>query len=244
LKYFIQKVSEDLIKCLGISSHPRSHVGTVSHYGPHVCKNKRKDEKSVNFVTSIAKRFFVLFEMIILPVFIQILQKMKISLQLKYRLFILQEIFYTMVYDFDLISKHFIPMDIAFSKGIYCLIVKLSQRCNIQVGRLGTFSFPVGFYVYIGSAQNNLECRIERHLQREKKAHWHIDYLLRHGRIIHVHKFPGKKDKECVLSRKIGDRIDAMIPVRGFGSSDCFCISHLYLFQHDPSPGISRLEIK
>lgn len=81
-------------------------------------------------------------------------------------------------------------------------------------------------------------------MQREKKARWHIDYLSRHGQIVHIHKFPGKKDQECELSRRIGDKKDAAVPVKGFGSSDCSCISHLYLFQRDPNTGISRLEIK
>ncbi len=142
-----------------------------------------------------------------------------------------------------LLQKHLIIMDITFNKGIYCLIVELFHECSIRVGCLGTFRFPAGFYVYIGSAQNNLECRIERHLQRKKNFHWHIDYLLRYGQIARVHKFPGIKNKECVLSRKIGDMEDAAVLVKGFGSSDCLCISHLYFFQEDPSLKISMLEI-
>ena len=128
-------------------------------------------------------------------------------------------------------------MNRALSKGIYCLTIKLVKRCNIQVGCLGNFGFPRGFYVYVGSAQNNLEDRIERHLRRDKKMHWHIDYLLHYGQVICVHTYAGEKHTECVLSQKIGNLKNAMILVSGFGSSDCSCASHLYFFRITLIPG-------
>ena len=134
-------------------------------------------------------------------------------------------------------------MNRALSKGIYCLTIKLVKRCNIQVGCLGNFGFPGGFYVYVGSAQNNLEDRIERHLRRDKKMHWHIDYLLHYGQVICVHTYAGEKHTECVLSQKIGNLKNTMILVSGFGSSDCSCASHLYFFQDNPDSRISRLKI-
>ena len=127
---------------------------------------------------------------------------------------------------------------------MYCLIVQLSQKRHIKIGCLGTFRFPAGFYVYVGSAQNNLERRIERHLRQEKKVHWHIDYLLRYGQVVSVHTYAGEKDMECMLSHKIGNMKDASVAVKGFGSSDCSCNSHLYFFQDDPEPVISRFNIK
>ncbi len=130
---------------------------------------------------------------------------------------------------------------LVLKKGIYGLVVRVLQRSSLEIGRLGTFDFPAGFYVYVGSAQNNLEHRIKRHLQREKKVRWHIDYLLPYGRVVSVHTYAGEKKKECVLSRKIGKMRDASAPVKGFGSSDCSCYSHLYFFQH--APVISRLRI-
>ncbi len=42
------------------------------------------------------------------------------------------------------------------NKGIYGLVVQVLQRHSLQIGRLGKFDFPAGFYVYVGSAQNLL----------------------------------------------------------------------------------------
>lgn len=131
----------------------------------------------------------------------------------------------------------------ASKKGVYCLVVQLHRRHSLEIGRLGTFLFPAGFYVYVGSAQGNLEHRIRRHLRQEKKMRWHIDYLLRYGHVASVHTYAGEKKKECTLSREIEKMRYASVPVKGFGSSDCSCYSHLYFFQDDPGLQISRLKI-
>lgn len=132
----------------------------------------------------------------------------------------------------------------ALKRGVYCLVVQLHQRSCLEIGCLGTFDFPAGFYVYVGSAQNNLERRIERHLRQEKKRRWHIDYLLHYGEVISVHTYAGEGYMECVLSHKIGTMKDALSPVKGFGSSDCSCYSHLYFFQNNPRLRISVLKTK
>ena len=87
-----------------------------------------------------------------------------------------------------------------------------------------------------GSAQNNLEGRIERHLRRDKKMHWHIDYLLHYGQVICVHTYAAEKNAECILSQKIGNIKNAEILVSGFGSSDCSCAAHLYFFRITLTP--------
>ncbi len=115
--------------------------------------------------------------------------------------------------------------------GIYNLIIKFSNNKKIRVGRLGTFTFPKGFYVYTGSAQNNLEKRINRHLSNWKKFHWHIDYLLSYAKIIKVFRYVGDKKDECKLNQLIGRNDGAHPIVNRFGSSDCNCITHLYYFK-------------
>lgn len=62
--------------------------------------------------------------------------------------------------------------------------------------------FKKGYYVYIGSAMNNLESRVKRHLSKSKKLHWHIDYLLKHSQIVEVIYNLDKK-VECNLSKEI-----------------------------------------
>ena len=134
-------------------------------------------------------------------------------------------------------------MNHALTKGIYYLTIKLVKKHNIRVGCLGNFGFPRGFYVYVGSAQNNLEGRIKRHLRRDKKMRWHIDYLLHYGQVICVHTYAAEKNAECILSQKIGNMKTVLIPASGFGSSDCLCASHLYFFQDNPDFRISRLKL-
>ena len=62
--------------------------------------------------------------------------------------------------------------------GIYALEIDLCKDVNIRVGALGNVQFKEGCYVYIGSAQRNLEKRVQRHLRKEKKLFWHVDYFL------------------------------------------------------------------
>jgi Uri superfamily endonuclease len=107
--------------------------------------------------------------------------------------------------------------------------VKSAQK--IKVGKLGVFEFPHGYYVYIGSALNNLEARIARHFSKRKKKHWHIDYLLANAEII---DFFISQKKECELNSKVFEIPGAMIPVEKFGSADCSCKSHLAYFKENP----------
>ena len=112
-------------------------------------------------------------------------------------------------------------------KGIYVLIIQVSSDVAVQVGALGRLTFKKGIYAYVGSAQNNLAKRVYRHLAKEKREFWHIDYLLNSGatRIATVfHKQAGKTE-ECKLAEFIGNRGEAVV---GFGSSDCNCKSHLF----------------
>ncbi|HHT9124733.1 MAG TPA: GIY-YIG nuclease family protein [Candidatus Brocadiia bacterium] len=115
-------------------------------------------------------------------------------------------------------------------KGVYNLLIKLEKDRRLKVGMLGTFQFPKGYYVYTGSAQNNMEKRIARHLSHNKKMHWHINYLLRVAKVLKVVEYAGLKTDECRISRAIGKHSDAKIIVKRFGSSDCKCRTHLYFF--------------
>ena len=118
--------------------------------------------------------------------------------------------------------------------GIYNLIIQLYKDKEIKIGRLGTFVFPKGFYVYTGSAQNGLEKRINRHLSSNKKFHWHIDYLLSYTKIVQVLRYAGVKKDECKLNYLIAKSSGAAPAVDKFGSSDCNCVTHLYYFKSFP----------
>ena len=101
---------------------------------------------------------------------------------------------------------------------------------DLAIGRLGVFSFRKGLYVYVGSARKNLHARIARHLRLEKPMRWHFDYLRPHLDIIGVETFPGDEG-ECRLFRRLLEESGGIIPVRGFGSSDCGCDAHLFFLQ-------------
>ncbi len=106
----------------------------------------------------------------------------------------------------------------------YQLFINLSQNIEIQIGKLGLFTFPKGTYVYTGSAKINIDKRIARHLSKDKNLHWHIDYLLANEqtKIIKVTK---SELSECDLNTDVKGKII----VEGFGNSDCKenCKSHL-----------------
>jgi Uri superfamily endonuclease len=111
--------------------------------------------------------------------------------------------------------------------GVYQLHLRLSQAARVRVGKLGTFFFPAGRYVYTGSALGGLERRLSRHRRSEKKLHWHIDYLLCVAQIEEVTTWPASERRECEVNRSALEQPGARVIARGFGSSDCRCPTHL-----------------
>lgn len=125
-----------------------------------------------------------------------------------------------------------------YDPGVYQLHLLLRRAARIPVGRLGTFDFPAGRYVYTGSALNGLAARVGRHRRRRKRLHWHIDYLLLHARIQRVTLIPTRERRECALNRETLERPGAQVLAPGFGASDCRCASHLvYLGPGDTGEG-------
>lgn len=114
--------------------------------------------------------------------------------------------------------------------GVYHLVLRLRRARTIQVGRLGRFGFDAGYYVYTGSAMGGLEARIARHRRRRKKLWWHIDYLLRQAELVDVVAVPTSGRIECELNRRVLSLPGAAVPVKGFGASDCSCVTHLVRF--------------
>ncbi len=110
-------------------------------------------------------------------------------------------------------------------KGCYTLIISLPKARRLRIGKLGAARFPRGTYLYTGSAMGGLRARICHHLRkRNKKAHWHIDYLLRGRgtRIIKIWIYPATQ-RECWQNQKLAGLLHAKVIMRGFGASDCAC---------------------
>ncbi|MDA2934368.1 GIY-YIG nuclease family protein [Acidobacteria bacterium AH-259-D05] len=106
----------------------------------------------------------------------------------------------------------------------YQLHIWLRKRRVLNIGRLGRFAFPAGYYVYTGSAKTNIQARVQRHLTREKRIRWHIDYLLAdpYTSVVDIRL---SRDPECYLNQSG----QGVVIVPGFGSSDCKhgCGAHL-----------------
>ncbi|MFP3869309.1 MAG: GIY-YIG nuclease family protein [Syntrophobacteria bacterium] len=117
--------------------------------------------------------------------------------------------------------------------GTYCLVMKMERPCTIQIGKLGQGFFPAGYYVYVGSALQGLEQRLARHSSPGKKRHWHIDYFLEYATIVNTRAIISTARLECHISNQMRT-ISQGIPMKGFGSSDCHCQSHLYYFSNTP----------
>jgi Uri superfamily endonuclease len=85
--------------------------------------------------------------------------------------------------------------------------------------------------LYVGSAlgPGGLK-RLERHRAvasgKNKTRRWHIDHLLALGKLKRVFVVRTDEKLECALARELGRHFPPA--VKGFGSSDCGCETHLF----------------
>lgn len=124
--------------------------------------------------------------------------------------------------------------------GTYALFMTLAAPAELTIGRLGTFAFPVGQYIYTGSArgQGGLRARLRHHLRPAQRPHWHIDYLRKRavvtgGVYVVQQEVPaGNVPLECAWSLALLALSGASVPAAGFGASDCtsLCGAHLVHF--------------
>jgi Uri superfamily endonuclease len=118
------------------------------------------------------------------------------------------------------------------NQGVYALIIENKKDHVVQIGKLGTFLFKQGFYVYIGSAlgksATSLEYRLKRHLSSTKKLFWHIDFFL-NSESVNIESIlyaNTSKKEECALASATFQIQGAHIPVPQFGASDCKKVNH------------------
>jgi Uri superfamily endonuclease len=128
------------------------------------------------------------------------------------------------------------------SKGTYALILWLDHGQRIQIGKLGAFEFPAGYYLYTGSAfgPGGLAGRLGRHIalnQASASCHWHIDYLHCRAPIVAIwfsrHQTPREHDWAALVGQLAG----CSCPAPRFGASDCRCHAHLFHFAQPPAAG-------
>jgi len=117
--------------------------------------------------------------------------------------------------------------EISETKGTYCLLFEI-DTLSFKVKSGKQFSLKKGVYVYVGSAfgSGGLRKRLSRHLKKEKKKHWHIDFISTDNsfKVLEIWIIEDKK-VECSLANLISETEKTII---GFGSTDCNCPSHLF----------------
>jgi len=127
------------------------------------------------------------------------------------------------------------------AKGTYTLIIFVQSTVPLKIGKLGEKKIESGYYAYTGSALGsgslNLAGRISRHLRKNKKKRWHIDYLLssEKAEIKTILAMVTEKRMECEINLQLIRNLNPSIPILNFGSSDCMkrCKSHLLYFGSD-----------
>ena len=146
----------------------------------------------------------------------------------------------------------------AHDSGVYVMVMHLDHDLDLEIGSKGMMHFKKGYYMYVGSAKANLTKRIERHKRKRKKMHWHLDYFRGHCEMIAgvpirtsglpleswslTHEpypsMPSMPDPdievsvECALADAVGAIAEWEVPK--FGSSDCYCTSHLFGMSENP----------
>lgn len=124
--------------------------------------------------------------------------------------------------------------------GTYVLWLRAEKALDLVVGKLGHMHIEAGYYAYIGSAfgPGGLAARLGRHLKQEKSLRWHIDYLRQYTEPCHIWYTEGKR-MEHAWATQFERNSGVIIPMPGFGSSDCQCPSHLFY-----SPQYFTLKLK
>ena len=130
--------------------------------------------------------------------------------------------------------------------GTYALVLISDRSEALTIGKLGVLQMRPGYYVYVGSAlgPGGLKSRIAHHLKAATRPRWHIDYLRAASRpaecwfcidpVRREHRWAG------MLARAKG----ANVPMKGFGSSDCSCDSHLFCFTYKPTVDAFRRRMR
>jgi len=129
--------------------------------------------------------------------------------------------------------------------GSYCLVLRLDAAEKITIGRLGTFEFPAGFYLYFGSAlgPGGVEARVARHQRADKRRHWHIDYLLERASLVNVRAVHSNERLECQWAAVARREPGASVPAPRFGASDCRCAGHLVRWESSADLTNSRISV-
>ncbi len=121
---------------------------------------------------------------------------------------------------------------------------KVKETHTVKVGALGNVKLEKGTIAYVGSAwgPGGLGARICRHLSKEKKLKWHIDYILSSDKveITHVIYLPNApKHLEEKLATELAKK--GNIPAKKLGATDTKAPTHLIHLQQPPEQALHKI---
>lgn len=131
-------------------------------------------------------------------------------------------------------------------KGPYVLVLEVPTPLRLAVGQLGTFDFPKGWYAYAGSARGpgGLAARLRHHLHGAARPHWHVDYLRKGACLAEIWYGHAPEHDEHQWAASLAAMRGAGSVATGFGSSDCFCATHLSFFTARPDAARFRRKMR
>lgn len=120
----------------------------------------------------------------------------------------------------------------SLGKGTYIVLLYLSRKKRIRIGRLGEFQFLKGYYAYVGSAfgPGGLGARLRHHANLAERPHWHVDYFRKEALVAGMFFQEDCNRREHAWAKYLLGMNGASPAVAGFGSSDCNCSAHLIYF--------------
>jgi Uri superfamily endonuclease len=125
-------------------------------------------------------------------------------------------------------------IDIPPAAGSYVLWLRAAAPRRIQVGRLGLADFPVGDYLYCGSAAGpgGLRARIRHHIHPALHPHWHLDWVRPPLVVKSAWWVLGAQRLECRWAAGLAQIPGVSVPLARFGAADCQngCAAHLLFF--------------
>jgi Uri superfamily endonuclease len=118
-------------------------------------------------------------------------------------------------------------------KGTYTIIVRCKHASYSTFGKLGRARLQRGYYLYTGSALGrgavSLERRIERHMRRQKRLRWHVDYLTSRPdcNVTGVVYVISDSRLECKVNSSLSKELNVSPVLLKIGATDCKCNGHL-----------------
>ena len=130
--------------------------------------------------------------------------------------------------------------------GTYALIFSGLKKGSVVIGKLGTLQLQPGFYIYFGSAfgPGGLKARIKHHFNPSSRPHWHLDYLSPTLKACEIWYTYDQIRREHQWAKIHSQTRGVSLPLPGFGSSDCRCLSHLFFYKSKPSGSHFRRKIR